>query len=127
MKTLMGVGLLFFLSTIARAQTRNPDRYVSVGLKVENYYTHGDYTTISGPDSLNQLVERGSAREDYVGLGLNLRIPATDSLTIDFDYMALDGERRHNRRDTYQDTADLDGYKAGVGFRFYFNQPRRTP
>lgn len=118
------VAMLFTLPTIVHArweQPVNPDRFISVGLNIETSSLSGDFTSISQPNGV-AMIERGTAQHDYTGLGANLRFPATRSLTLDFDYLTLDGEASHHRNNNiYREISDLDGYRMKIGVRLYLN------
>lgn len=116
------LALLISVPTFAWEHPRNPDRFPSIGLRIENHKLGGNYAAVSNPNGVS-LIERGSVDDDGTGLGANLRLPVNSGLTLDFDYMTIDGEKVISRNNNiYRSNENLDGYRMGIGIRLYLNK-----
>lgn len=128
MKTLTFISAAFIASTCcisARASdsSLNPDRFVSIGVNVQKYAASGGQTDLTGPYPGLQMTERGSGKESSNDVAVNLRIPTSNSLTLDLTYVDVRGVRHLERSGgMYVSDLHLEGYRASVGLRYYFNR-----
>ena len=125
MKKMLAVIVLFSFVATSKAyeQPRNPDRFISLGLNVENLQQSGDFTAVSMPSVILTDVSRGPAQENYTGIGLDVRIPANDCLTLSAGYMNLVGDSSHSRDNgLYTEKIKFTGYRLNFGARLYFNR-----
>ena len=124
MKTLTFIAALLTASTVhAWEFPDNPDRFVSVGLNVQKTALSGGQTDVTGPYAGLQTTELGSAKAKSNDVAVNLRVPASNSLTLDLTYVDVQGTQQLDRAGgEYVSTSHLDGYRASVGLRYYFNR-----
>lgn len=124
MKTLTFIAALLAASTAhAWEFPDNPDRFVSIGLNVQKTALSGGQTDTTGPTPTFQLTERGSAKASSNDVVVNLRVPASNSLTVDLTYADVQGTQQLDRAGgEYVSTSHLNGYRASLGLRYYFNR-----
>lgn len=124
MKSLVIAVASLLISTVASAWDvpGNPDRFVSVGLNVSNSSLKGDHSELDGPPHVQQI-QRGHEELESHLIGVDLRIPTTQSLTFNLSYDYAEMNSRYDRSSQlHKVSSNLDGYRWGVGMRFYFNQ-----
>lgn len=124
MKTLTFIAALLVASTVhAWEFTENPDRFVSVGVTAAKYSASGGQVDLTGPSPDLQMTEKGSAKASSNDVAVNFRIPASNSLTFDVTYVDVQGTQQLNRAGgEYVSNTNLNGYRASIGLRYYFNR-----
>jgi hypothetical protein len=120
--TLTIAAFLIAASASAWERPLNPDRFPSIGLNVDNFHTSGEFTSVSSPNLPLTLVERGPAQDSYTGLGVDVRFPATDSVTLGAGYTHIDGDSVHSRNNNiYRESVNYTGYRLTFSARLYLN------
>lgn len=118
--TLIVVGFMLISLTLkAQEYPRNPDRFPSFGLNYSNSMVKGDSGSVSTSETLV-----GSENLKVDTIGLDVRIPVSNQITVSAAYEMIDGGRTSSIRNLSQSFTNLDGYKASFGVRFYLNEKK---
>lgn len=106
----------------------NPDRFPSIGLRADIQTLDGfrAETVVNAAGQELPYRNTDEVQRDW-RQSVDVRLPVTNSLTLNFGYDNVETEYYFTRRsqsggDMYKEHRALDGYSYNVGFRLYLNK-----
>lgn len=115
-KLILALSLALAPSIIKAEHANNPDRFTSLGLIYTGEALTGDNRAPAGPFSQDVDITKGS-------LGLDLRVPTSDSWTLNFGLAAVGQTIDFKDSPTlFGNKIETTGASVTIGARYYFNK-----
>lgn len=118
--------LLFAGRAHAWEFTRNPDRFMSVGVNVSKLDVGGKRFEVDQPSDPLTRVNSGPENRNESVYGADLRLPVSDSVTVGLFYDYIDGSNTFDReasgKSIFRQSLDYTGNHYGMSVRFYLNK-----
>lgn len=125
MKYLIAGAVLFLaaLNCNAYEQPNNPDRFISAGVNYGMGSGDGSIDNTNNPNTPFALSYTDQREVENRGVGLDLRIPTSRSMTWTLSYLRTNTELKlHGDQSAIEQTEKFSVNTYNIGLRYYFNK-----